>query len=62
MFRDRRASLIPLVSVFLYSVPGSGSKIKERMVYASCKESVISNIEEKFGVKIERKVTTGVFC
>jgi len=42
--------------LFLYSVPGSGSKIKERMVYASCKESVIGNIEEKFGIKIERKL------
>lgn len=41
---------------FLYSVPGSGSKIKERMVYASCKESVVNNIEEKFGLKIERKL------
>lgn len=26
------------------------------MVYASCKESVIDNIEKNFGIKIERKV------
>ncbi|CAF1563673.1 unnamed protein product [Adineta ricciae] len=41
---------------FLYSVPGHGSKIKQRMVYASCKESVIDNIEKKHGITFERKL------
>ena len=43
-------------SVFLYSVPGHGSRIKQRMVYASCKESFIDTIEKKFGISIEKKV------
>jgi len=42
--------------VFLYSVPGHGSKIKQRMVYASCKESVIDNIEKKFAINFDKKV------
>lgn len=42
--------------LFLYSVPGHGSKIKQRMVYASCKESFIDTIEKKFGISIEKKV------
>ncbi|UJR35849.1 hypothetical protein I4U23_028593 [Adineta vaga] len=41
---------------FLYSVPGHGSKIKQRMVYASCKESVIDTIEKKFGITFDRKL------
>jgi len=42
--------------VFLYSVPGHGIKIKLRMVYASCKESVIDTIEKKYGITFDRKV------
>jgi len=42
--------------LFLYSVPGHGSKIKQRMVYASCKESVIDNIERKFGIHFDKKL------
>lgn len=42
--------------LFLYSVPGYGSKIKQRMVYASCKESVIETIEKKFGIPVERRL------
>jgi hypothetical protein len=37
-------------------VPGHGSKIKQRMLYASCKESVIDNIEKKFGISFDKKV------
>lgn len=42
--------------VFLYSVPGHGAKIKQRMVYASCKESVITAIEKQYGITFDRKV------
>ncbi|CAF0863300.1 unnamed protein product [Adineta ricciae] len=41
---------------FLYSVPGHGSKIKQRMLYASCKESVIENLEKKYGISFEKKL------
>lgn len=57
---DRSCSLLEFIDyllVFLYSVPGHGSKIKQRMLYASCKESVIDNIEKKFGIPFEKKVT-----
>ncbi len=42
--------------VFLYSVPGHGTKIKQRMVYASCKESVIDAIEKTISITFDRKV------
>ncbi|CAF1216208.1 unnamed protein product [Adineta steineri] len=41
---------------FLYSVPGSGSKVKQRMMYASCKESVIDNIEKRMGIIFDKKL------
>ncbi|UJR10174.1 hypothetical protein I4U23_014390 [Adineta vaga] len=41
---------------FLYSVPGHGSKIKQRMLYASCKESVIDTVEKKYGINFEKKL------
>ncbi|CAF0782818.1 unnamed protein product [Didymodactylos carnosus] len=40
----------------IYSVPGYNSAIKQRMVYASCKESVIDHIEKKFGVMFDKKI------
>ncbi|CAF2387793.1 unnamed protein product [Rotaria sp. Silwood2] len=42
--------------LFLYSVPGHRSQVKQRMVYASCKESVIDNIEKKFGIICDKKL------
>ncbi|CAF1002276.1 unnamed protein product [Rotaria sordida] len=51
-FRDETLSSL----FFLYSVPGHGSKIKQRMLYASCKESVIDTIEKKFGISFDRKL------
>ncbi|CAF2174953.1 unnamed protein product [Rotaria magnacalcarata] len=42
--------------LFLYSVPGHSSRVKERMIYASCKESVIDNIENKFGLTFDKKL------
>lgn len=44
-------------SVFLYSVPGHGVKISQRMIYASCKGSVIDAIEKQYEVTFERKVS-----
>jgi len=40
----------------MYSVPGHGAKIKQRMMYASCKESVIDHTEKRFGIHFEKKV------
>lgn len=48
------ANLEPIV--FMYSVPGHGAKIRQRMVYASGKESVIDHIEKRFGIHFEKKL------
>ena len=44
-------------TVFIYSSPGFKSSIKERMLYASCKEPLISIVEEKLGLPIAKKVS-----
>ncbi len=41
--------------VFLLSIPGHGTKIKQRTVYASCKQSVIDTIEKQYGIIFDRK-------
>jgi len=42
--------------VFIYSSPGFKSGIKERMLYASCKEPLITIVEDKLGLPIAKKV------
>lgn len=41
--------------IFIYSMPGYSCSIKERMLYSSCKGSLIETIEI-LGVKIDKKV------
>lgn len=41
--------------VFIYSMPGYNCSIKERMLYSSCKNGVVSNIEE-LGIEISKKI------
>lgn len=41
--------------VFVYTCP-SDSKIKERMLYASCRSGVVSTAEQECGLKIDKKV------
>ena len=43
-------------AVFVYSMPGFKSSIKERMLYSSCKEPVVSVLEEELERSIDKKV------
>lgn len=42
--------------VFIYTCP-SGSKIKERMVYASTKQGFLATMGSEMGVEIAKKVS-----
>jgi twinfilin-like protein len=42
--------------VFIYSCPGFKSSIKERMLYSSCKEPLISVIEDSLHIPIAKKI------
>ncbi|KAK9461056.1 uncharacterized protein V1516DRAFT_674902 [Lipomyces oligophaga] len=41
--------------VFIHTCP-QGSKIKERMLYASCRSSIIAQAEEASGIKIAKRI------
>lgn len=45
----------PIVSVFIYSMPGYSCSIKERMLYASCKNP-LTEIITSLGLTINKKV------
>lgn len=45
-----------LPTVFIYTCP-SGSKIKERMVYASTKQGFLASMSSEMGVEIAKKVS-----
>ena len=42
--------------MFIYSSPGFKSSIKERMLYSSCKEPVVSVVEEELERPVAKKV------
>lgn len=42
--------------VFIYSCPGFKSSIKERMLYSSCKEPLISVVEDNLRISIVKKI------
>ena len=44
-------------SVFIYSMPGYSCSIRERMLYSSCKSSVIDVIENQCQLNITKKVS-----
>ena len=43
--------------VFIYTCP-SGSKIKERMVYASTKQGFLASMSSDMGIEIAKKVSS----
>ncbi|KAK9457049.1 hypothetical protein V1511DRAFT_496061 [Dipodascopsis uninucleata] len=45
-------------TVFIYTCPSS-SKIKERMLYASCRSSIIAEAEAAFGITIDKRIEAG---
>ena len=44
-------------SVFIYTMPGYNCSIKERMLYSSCKASLIDRLESQLGLEITKKVS-----
>ena len=47
------------LSVFIYTMPGYNCSIKERMLYSSCKASLIDRLESQLGLEITKKVYIG---
>ena len=44
------------ITVFIYSMPGYSVSIKERMLYSSCKNSVVDVMERIYSIPIDKKV------
>ena len=42
--------------IFIYSVPGSSTTVKEKMLYSSCKNSLMIAIQSKIGLEINKKL------
>ncbi|KAM7538408.1 hypothetical protein Aperf_G00000073494 [Anoplocephala perfoliata] len=42
--------------VFLHTIPGYQSPIKERMLYSSCKGNLIDCLSHQYGIEIQRKL------
>lgn len=51
---------VALLAVFIYSMPGYSCSIRERMLYSSCKSSVIEVIENQCQLNITKKVGTNL--
>jgi len=52
VFKNEATSSI----LFIYSMPGYSVSIKERMLYSSCKNSLVDTIQNHFNIEISRKV------
>ena len=44
------------IAVFIYSMPGYSVSIKERMLYSSCKNSVVDVLEKVYSIIINKKI------
>ncbi|XP_043943345.1 twinfilin-1 isoform X2 [Protopterus annectens] len=42
--------------VFIYSMPGYNCSIRERMLYSSCKSSLLSMVEKQLSIEIVKKI------
>jgi twinfilin-like protein len=42
--------------VFIYSCPGFKSPVKERMLYSSCKNPVVDQVEALLGMQVDKKI------
>ncbi|XP_062850781.1 twinfilin-1b [Trichomycterus rosablanca] len=43
-------------AVFIYSMPGYKCSIRERMLYSSCKNSLLDTVERNLNIEIEKKL------
>ncbi|PIO53255.1 hypothetical protein TELCIR_25417, partial [Teladorsagia circumcincta] len=41
---------------FIYSLPSSGSSIKERMLYSSCKSPFLETATKHLGIELSKKM------
>lgn len=49
-------SLILATSVFIYSMPGHNCSIKERMLYSSCLNRLLDEVERDYHLEVAKKV------
>ena len=49
--------MIVFVAVFIYSMPGSSCRIKERMLYSSCKSRLLEDVAKDYHLEVAKKVT-----
>lgn len=49
-------TLFPFFSVFIYSMPGYTCSIKERMLYSSCKNRLLDDVERDYQLEVTKKV------
>jgi twinfilin-like protein len=43
-------------TIFVYSVIGSGCSVKERMLYSSCKNALMSVLKDKVGISLDKSI------
>lgn len=46
--------------VFIYSMPGYSCSIKERMLYSSCKNRLLDEVERDYQLEVTKKVRAGL--
>lgn len=56
LFAHNHDSLFHKSIVFVYSVPGSSSTVKERMLYSSCKNALLTHIIDQIGLAVHKKL------
>lgn len=44
------------LAVFIYSMPGYTCSIKERMLYSSCKNRLLDEVEKDYQLEVTKKV------
>ena len=49
--------IVVFVAVFIYSMPGSSCRIKERMLYSSCKSRLLEDVAKDYHLEVAKKVT-----
>ncbi|KAK3536417.1 hypothetical protein QTP86_008873 [Hemibagrus guttatus] len=47
--------------VFIYSMPGYSCSIKERMLYSSCKNQLLEQVEREYCIEISKKVIRNIW-
>lgn len=48
--------LLVFLPVFIYSMPGYTCSIKERMLYSSCKNRLLDEVERDYQLEVTKKV------